>query len=131
MTAGPVRVGDADHRRERGEPAPVLQWIGFFLAPAVFFVHLELAYVLVPWACATHQRIWIPVVTLTAVLLAVAGTWAAWRVHARAEGEADNDDAGAIPRTRFLGVVGLCQSAIFVLLLVAHLISDVVISPCQ
>jgi hypothetical protein len=131
MKAGPVRVGDAEHRSDSGERAPLLQWIGFFLAPAVFFIHLQLAYVLVPWACATGLRIWIHVATLAAVLLAIAGTGAAWRVHARAEGVANNDDAGAIPRTRFLGVLGLCQSTIFVLLLVAQLIAGVVISPCQ
>jgi hypothetical protein len=131
VTAGAVRIGDAGHRGDGGERAPLLQWIGLFLAPAVFFIHLQLAYVLIPWVCATGLRTWIHVAAVTAVLLAVAGAWAAWRVHARAEGTAADDDAGAVPRTRFLAVVGLCDSVVFVLLLVAQLIAGVVVTPCQ
>src|SRR5678809_78421 len=29
------------------DPAPIAQWVGVFLAPAVFAAHLEIAYVLV------------------------------------------------------------------------------------
>jgi hypothetical protein len=116
---------------ERAEPAPVLQWVGFFLAPATFFVHLQIGYVLVPWACTTKGWGWIHVVDVLSVLLAALGTWAAWRVHVRAESSARNDDAGSVPRTRFLGVVGLCMGGMFVLLLVAQSVAAIIISPCQ
>jgi hypothetical protein len=116
---------------ERTEPAPVLQWVGFFLAPAAFFAHLQIGYVLVPWSCTKHQVIWIHVVDVLAVVLAAVGVWAAWRTHARAEGAPRNDDAGAVPRTRFLGVVGIGMSGLFVLLLVAQAIEAISLSPCQ
>jgi hypothetical protein len=116
---------------ERTEPAPVLQWVGFFLAPATFFVHLQIGYVLVPWACTTKGWGWIHVVDVLSVLCAALGTFAAWRVHARAESGARNDDAGSVPRTRFLGVVGLCMGGLFVLLLVAQSVAAIIISPCQ
>jgi hypothetical protein len=113
------------------ERAPVLQWVGLFLAPAAFFAHLQVNYVLVPWACTTGLRIWIHIVSLTALVLALAGALAGWRVHERAESDAPNDNAGAVPRMRFLGVVGLCASAIFALLLAAQLVAGIIISPCQ
>jgi hypothetical protein len=116
---------------DRVEPAPVLQWVGFFLPPAAFFVHLQIGYVLVPWACTTRSWGWIHVVNVLSVLCAALGTWAAWRVHARAESGARNDDAGAVPRTRFLGVVGICMGGMFVLLLVAQSVAAIIISPCQ
>ena len=108
-----------------------LQWVGLFLAPATFFTHLQIGYVLVPWSCTKHDTVWLHAVNVLAVLLAVIGAWAAWRVHALAESSARNDDAGAVPRTRFLGVVGLGMSAMFVLLLAAQAIEAISLSPCQ
>jgi hypothetical protein len=115
----------------RDERAPALQWIGLLLAPAVFFAHLELAYVLVPWACVTKGQLWVHVSGAAAILLAFAGAVAAWRVHARTENAQPNDGAGSVPRTRFLGTVGICMSAAFVLLLIAQWVAGFVISPCQ
>jgi hypothetical protein len=108
-----------------------LQWVGLFLAPATFFVHLQIGYVLVPWSCTQHDTMWLHLVDLLSVLLGVAGAWTAWRVHARAESAAPNDAAGVVPRTRFLGVLGLGMSAMFVLLLVAQAIEAISLSPCQ
>ncbi|MFL5606258.1 MAG: hypothetical protein ACJ8AD_07425 [Gemmatimonadaceae bacterium] len=130
-TPGREKTYDRALLGERIEPAPVLQWVGFFLAPATFFVHLQIGYVLVPWSCTRHQVIWIHVVDLLAVVLAAVGVWAAWRTHAGAESAARNDDAGAVPRTRFLGVVGIGMSGLFVLLLIAQAIEAISLSPCQ
>jgi hypothetical protein len=115
----------------REERAPVLQWAGLFLAPAAFFAHLQLAYVLVPWACVRAGQLWVHAIGAAAVLLALAGVVAAWRVHSRAENGQANDGAGSVPRTRFLGTVGICTSGLFVLLLVAQWAAGFVISPCQ
>lgn len=120
-------VREADQLPEH-ERAPVLQWIGVFLAPAAFFAHLQLNYVVVPWSCTTHQRFWVHVISLVAVVLAVGGTWAAVRVHARTR---NGTAAESIPRTRFLGLVGVLMSGVFSLLLVAQLVAGLVISPCQ
>ena len=124
-TNAPHLLGSAEER------APALQWVAIFLAPAAFFVHLQVAYVLVPWACVVRGQIWVHVTGLIAILLALAGAWAGWLVHARAENAQSNEGAGAIPRTRFLGTVGLCTSAVFALLLIAQWAAGFVISPCQ
>jgi hypothetical protein len=116
---------------EQHERAPVLQWVGLFLAPAIFFVHLQIGYVLVPWSCTRQTVVWIHVVNLLWVARAVAGTGIAWRGHWRGESGADNDGPGTLPRTRFLGVVGLGMSAMFVLLLLAQAIEAISLSPCQ
>ena len=115
----------------REERAPVLQWVGFLLAPAAFFAHLQIGYVLVPWACTTHGDVWIHVVGIASVVLAAVGTWAAWLAHARAENAQPNDGPGSVPRTRFMGVVGICTSGMFVLLLIAQWVAAFFISPCQ
>jgi hypothetical protein len=124
-TEAPHLLGSTEER------APALQWVALLLAPAAFFVHLQVAYVLVPWACVVRGHIWVHVSGLVAILLALAGAWAGWLVHARAENPQSNEGAGAVPRTRFLGTVGLCTSAVFALLLIAQWAAGFVISPCQ
>lgn len=117
------------------ERAPVLQWVGFFLAPAAFFVHLQVGYVLIPWACTTHQEIWTHIVGGVAVLVAGGGIAAAWAARARSRDAQPNgapdDGAGALPRTRFLGDVGVGVSALMALILLAQWIAGYVITACR
>jgi hypothetical protein len=113
------------------ERAPALQWIGLLLAPAAFFAHLQIGYLLVPWACVRDGRLWVHLLGALAIAMALAGVWAAWTTHARSDNAQPNDDPGAVPRTRFMGTVGLCMSGVFVLLLVAQWAAGFIISPCQ
>ena len=126
-----ARRGDTELLGSDEERAPLLQWLGLLLAPAAFFAHLQVAYVLVPWSCVVRGQLWVHVAGAAAIALAAVGTWAAWRTHVLAESEQPTDGAGAVPRTRFLGDVGLCTSAMFVLLLVAQWAAGFIISPCQ
>lgn len=131
---------DRTQRRVLGEapePAHVLQWLGFFLAPAAFFAHLELAYLLIPWACTTGQELWLRIVGAIAVLLALAGVAAAWVSRARTR-EAEPhppghplEGAGPLFRTRFLGDVGLGVSALLSLILLMQWMAGFFITACQ
>jgi hypothetical protein len=72
-----MTTNDRDLVRERvlgeeREPARVLQWVGFLLAPLVFFAHLQIAYLLVPWACARQQQFWMYIAGAIAVLPSLA-----------------------------------------------------------
>jgi hypothetical protein len=112
------------------------QWTGFFLAPAVFFAHLQLAYVLVPWSCVTGQHAWLHVAGIASVLLALAGTALAWWVWGRESDGAESheptgQDGGPTPRARFVGVIGFVMGTMFSLLLAAQWVSAFFISPCQ
>ena len=64
-------------------PAPRAQWVGLFLAPAVFFAHLQVTYVLVPWACVRGGDVWIHVSGILSVALGLVGTGAAWHAWMR------------------------------------------------
>jgi hypothetical protein len=113
------------------ERAPVLQWLGVFLAPAVFFSHLEIGYVLLPWACTTRQELWVHLVAILAVLLAAAGVVAAWLARARSASPEPDDGAGVVPRTRFLGDVGLGISGLLTLIPLMQAVGGFLISSCQ
>ena len=127
---GPVRVSDAESRAEGDERAPRLQWVALALAPAAFAAHLQIAYVLVPWACSTGQHGWLHLVNVLAVALAIVGTLLGWRVVRRSD-DAPEDGAGPVPRTRFIGDMAFGVSGMLTLILVAQAIASVVLSPCQ
>jgi hypothetical protein len=112
-------------------PAPRAQWVGFFLEPAAFFAHLQIRYVLVPWACVQRAELVVQAIDLLAVLLAALGAYYGWRTWARA-GRADPGEAGgAIPRTRLLGVMGLGMSLMFALVLFGQWMTTWFFSACQ
>ena len=119
------------------EPARVLQWFAVFLAPAVFFAHLQIAYVLIPWGCTKQNELWQHVVGFLAVVLSLAGVVAAWIARARSStGEEHRpghpvEGPGALFRTRFMGDVGLGMSALLTLILLMQWIAGFVITVCQ
>ena len=125
----------APGRREaaRGPHVPSLaaQWAGLLLAPAVFFAHLQGAYVLVPRACRYHADVWLHVVGVASVLLAGFGTAVAWHVWSAAGRHASTESGGVVGRARFLGLMGAVMGTLFVLLLAAQWVAVFVISPCQ
>jgi len=123
-----LRAAVLGHGRE---PAPVLQWVGFFLAPAAFFTHLQVRYVLVPWACATNGQVWIHVVDVLALALALLGALAAWRTWQRAGREEPSEAGGAIPRTRMMGVMGVGTSLMFALVLLGQWVTNFFLTACQ
>jgi hypothetical protein len=113
------------------ERAPVAQWVGMFLAPASFAVHLEVTYNVIPWACVRGGELWVHVVDVLALLLSLVGTVVAWRVWQRTSPEAPSEAGGSVPRTSFLGACGLGFSAIVSLVLLAQWVASFFISPCQ
>jgi hypothetical protein len=107
------------------------EWIGLFLAPAVFFAHLQVAYVLVPWSCVTGNHLWLDVNDALSVLVAATGALIARRVWLHEDAGGPSTAAGAVSRSRFLGILGTVASAMFVLLLVTQWSASWFISPCR
>ena len=131
MSFRPRTADEAPMPGAREERAPVLQWVGLLLPAATFFAHLEIGYVLVPWACTMDQSIWLHVVGVLSVLLAIAGMLAAWSTWMRAGREVPGEGDGSLPRTRFLGAVGLGMGAIFTLILFVQWIAAFFIGVCK
>jgi hypothetical protein len=119
------------------EPARLLQLLGLLLAPAAFLVHLEVAYLMVPWSCTVGNALWQHLVGFLGVALALAGVAAAWisRVRTSAAGEHPPchpvEGPGPLFRTRFMGDVGVGMSAVLALILLMQWISGFFIAVCQ
>jgi hypothetical protein len=131
MGVRPQNADEAPLPGAREGPAPILQWIGLLLPAATFFAHLQVGYVLIPWTCVVKQPAWVHIIGIMAVVVAGAGTLAAWRTWMRAGREVPGEGGGAFPRTRFLGAIGLGIGAIFTLILVAQWLAAFFIGVCQ
>lgn len=119
------------------EPAHVLQWLGLFLAPAVFFVHLEVAYNLIPWGCTKQNQFWQHLVGFLAVVLCLAGVAAAVISRRRTTKAGDGppghpvEGPGALFRTRFMGDTGLGIASMLTLIVFMQWVAGFFITVCQ
>ena len=106
-------------------------WFALLFAPAVFFAHLQSAYLLVPWSCGSGNTFWLHLVSGVATVLSGLGTWVAWRLWEEVDREVGSSASGEVPRTGFLAVTGLASSAMITLVLLAQWATEFVIGPCQ
>lgn len=108
-------------------------WAGLLAGPVVWLVQFQAAYTLVPVLCKSGARnLALHGVFVVALLLVAGAGLLAWRnfraVGATAEGE---EEAGIIPRTRFMSLLGLLVTAMFFLVIVAQWVASWVFGPCQ
>lgn len=106
-------------------------WFGLLGPPVIWAIRFAVVYALVPDSCS-RGSVWI---MQGVTLAALAGTvWAgvvAWRAWRTAE-EGEGMDLGVVRvRTRFMGRVGVLESALFFVVIVAEALAIFFIHPCQ
>jgi hypothetical protein len=106
-------------------------WFGLLTAPLAFLLNLLLSYMLVPWACATSQHVMLHLVPLGALLLAAGGGISAWDNWQRMRQVQPSEAGGVLPRSRFMAVIGLLSSGLFILVIMAQWLPHFILSPCQ
>jgi hypothetical protein len=120
-------------RHEFFDRAAGIWWLcfGMLAGPLAVLLNLQLSFMLVPWACATGRQYLLHLVPLGALLLVASAGVSAWRNWRRAgPGESDSVD-GVMPRSRFMARTGLLTSGLFLLVLVALWLPNVMLMPCQ
>lgn len=124
-----MTIDPATPIRERGRIAAL--WTGVVLPPVAFLLNLSVGYAFVTRSCGRGDQLLIQLTHVACLLLALGGTWAAWRVW-RAEGaEWPGQGGGTVGRTRFLAGLGLLTGAMFTLVIVAQWLPGFLLSPCQ
>jgi hypothetical protein len=131
MTAD-ARAKTVDTRTEVPDAREIRAlWTGLLLAPLAFLLNLEVAYALVPVACSTGNQLLVHMVHLVCLLLAAAGGLSAWRVWISSGKTWPGAEGGALGRSRLMAGLGLLNSALFVLVIVAQWIPSFLMNPCQ
>jgi hypothetical protein len=103
-------------------------WVGVLGSAIVWFIGLQINYPLGLWACATKNHWILYVASALLLLLAAAPGWVAWR-QVQIEGSGERESAGA-GRRRFMAVLGLLLSGLFLLLIAAQAVPTFFIDPC-
>jgi len=108
-------------------------WIAVLGSAVIWFVQMQTSYSLAMWACSSG-RIWsLHVASILFLILAAAPGWLAWK-HWRASAsgrhrETERESSGA-GRRRFMAMLGLMLTALFILLIVAQAIPSFFFDPC-
>ncbi len=105
-------------------------WIAVLGAAIIWLIQMQTSYSLVVWTCSI-QRNW-PLHVISACFLVTAAVpgfiaWREWRQAAVGETERETSGPG---RRRFMAMLGLMVTAIFLLLIVAQAIPSFFFNPC-
>jgi hypothetical protein len=100
-----------------------LAGLAVLAGPLVFLLGFSVAYVLLPWACAAHQLLVLHGVTLVTLLLVLGSGLLAWN-----DWRALPKEAGS--RSRFMAVLGMSASGLFILVILAQWIPQFMLHPC-
>lgn len=103
-------------------------WLGVLLPPGAWLTQFQINYALARWLCDVP---WLAVFyhLASGVMLAVAllGGWLAWRDRRMLQGDHASD---TLERSRFLSILGLAMTPLFVLLILGQWSARFFIDPC-
>ena len=120
--------------RERETPPgerPGPLWFGLLAGPVAFLVNLQVMFMLVPWACAGRWRLGLWLFPLLMVALSLAGAFVGWTNWRRVGREWPGEEGGPQPRSRFMATLGVLVGVFMALVVVAHWLATIFLSPCQ
>jgi hypothetical protein len=109
----------------------LLLWTGLLLPPVAVLLDINVGYFLVTQACLHRNIVPLHLVHLGAMLLAMLGGLAAWRLWQNVGRGMPHDEPGPPGTTRFMAATGLAGGVLFTLVTLAQWIPVFVLSPCQ
>ncbi|HUQ80534.1 MAG TPA: hypothetical protein VM076_05345 [Gemmatimonadaceae bacterium] len=124
---------DVRHEAPPREHPPVSDlalWTSVLSGPLVFLLNLEVAYIMVDWACNTGHDWAVHVVHLVSLALAVAGVLLGIALWRRVGGGWPDTAGGSTSRARLLAVVGTLGSLLFAVSILAQWIPVMVLGTC-
>jgi len=95
------------------------QWTGVFAGPIAWATEFGFIYSLTKWSC-NHTAIVLQLVIVAALVVTAFGAFAAWQTLTLVPVGATDDGGRSVDRSRFMGILGLCSSALFALLILAQ-----------
>jgi hypothetical protein len=107
-------------------------WIGFLGAPVIWLIQFQTNYTLVPWTCVHGHRYLLHLSSALFLALGIAlvlSTWKDWRKTQGLEVDRPSDSSPA-GIAAFMSMVGLMNSALFSLLILAQAIPSFFLSSC-
>jgi len=105
---------------------------GIFAGPIAFALVFELKYALVDYVCRNRAQWLFWIFFALGLLICAYGALAAWRCHPERKRGGPSLALGVTPdRARFMGLGGLALSVAFAVFIVALMVPDLFLRPCQ
>ncbi|MBV9761958.1 MAG: hypothetical protein JO340_15455 [Acidobacteriaceae bacterium] len=109
----------------------VYLWTGVLGGPMIWLTSFEARFALAPWACTFQNKWALHAVAIAALILCAACAWLSFRQW-RALGEPPSSpDAGVVPRSSFLAILGIVISCGCGLIVIAQAIPEIVLGACE
>jgi hypothetical protein len=120
-----------DSRETHVERRDVLLWFAVLAGPFAWAMHEQVSYMLTPTACDSGRHILLHLVSLVALLIALAGAALGWsRFKAFPEGSTEKGDPEA-SRIRFMALSAAVSCAFFALVILAAEVPNLVLRVCD
>ena len=105
-------------------------WTGFLLPPIAWAFQLQSVYLLSEMGCATGNFLPNHVVSIIALFLSVAGFFVSWQNWLATGAKWKSEDAGTLPRSRFMSLLGIMLGGLFSLVIFAQWLPTLMGVPC-
>ncbi|HEV2854988.1 MAG TPA: hypothetical protein VHC97_19505 [Thermoanaerobaculia bacterium] len=120
-----------DPREPEIERRDVLLWLSVLAGPFAWAMHEQVSYMLTPTACDSGRHVLLHLVSLLALLIALAGAALGWsRFKAFPEGSTEKGDPEG-SRIRFMALSAATSCVFFALVILATEVPNLVLRVCD
>jgi hypothetical protein len=106
-------------------------WFGILAGPLAWAFDEGVSYSLVPHACSTGHHYVLHIVTIISFAIVIGGFLAARIAHARIPSPTSPDGGSTFDRSRFMALLGMASSSVFILVIIAQTIPRFILGPCD
>lgn len=106
-------------------------WFGILAGPLAWAFDEGVSYALVPHACSTGHQYVLHIVTIISFAIVIAGLFVARRAQSRIPSPTSLDGGSTLDRSRFMALLGMASSSVFILVIIAQTIPRFILSPCD
>ena len=107
------------------------QWTGVLGAPLVWLAYLQTNYALASEACHNSNKMPLMFVTVLALLGTIGALFVAWHIWRSAQPSNDIEGGGTLGRSRFMALLGLGNSALFTVVILAGVVPLIFLGVCD
>lgn len=110
---------------------PKALWVLLVAGPVILAAQHQTNFILVRQACSVHRNLALYAVSIIATLLTIASVLVAVSIWRRAGAAWPDETTELADRIRFISVLGMLNSALSFLIVVAQGIATIYFDPCQ
>lgn len=106
-------------------------WFTVLAGPVVWFASLLAGFAIAPRACAHGARPLLLGVMAIALIVTASAGWLAWRLWRQSGVEMPGESGGTVTQHRGLGLAGVLMSALFVVVILAQQVPNLMLGGCE